>query len=1217
VAAYQIKLDNGTLIYADEDNDDHIRRKARPAVAPVRKKKLPRNGRASLEASDSLAGRIDQQLCVNARLSAIVDDNALLAPLLTRDKQRALQWLTLRDLSQCAVASRAFRQLADHDEVWEPRFPRVYLPYSRQTLTWKAEYKVWYRRHHFPRDRGSYRNGTVAPARPASAKDRVSYRDAKGCWPNTYGSLTSQRFLSSQKNELQQKLRNFFADLPFYDATQVSDYGMDADTIGVEWATHLWHTMNGDAFGEGSPKGLEHTSWWLGTGVTRCAVELLQRHTEREWLELHPKMPYYLCALLGSIVHMEQPHAHLKQMEAEGALAVLMPILHGSLTWAEQRVAARGLGHLCKATAPEDGLFHRDGDSIHVEALRMGAAPALAHLLARVDDVCITSNVIHPSRSGHWQSDLLLANQGMFSSSAQMRCNYLQRMNDAKAFAKMALHNLVTGTQTCMFGEECAQPGVLGCLVEMLLRTHGGSDCADAEEYNKSWQTAISLIESICTDHGVVDYVNGELRTISPKNGGIPIRAPMICGAGVHRFILPFVHQTSSSCNCSAVSALRGLAAVPRCQEHLWRDGVHLFLLPLLAQSAYPEKGGNRPATKYKLGDSQGNGGPSTCLIAQVVTTLKLLAGVPGEGCAIDDWRCVGAVELALSKLSQDGGRDSAAELACARQDLRVSQAAIHAALEDGTSDEEAEDVLALQRRGLEKTVKKLVKEQRQKVQENKDDAGGLGCPLPHIPRSVSQDPQCKLHLLGCDMSSLLAWTNEARSRVLRTVLLALHALRKAEDLAHDQAEAVRLQVAARELKDQGNQYFQTKEYASALGKYMQALGTLPQTAKADADRAVFLSNAAESSLKLAELADSQKPLLPGDTCEQDHWLQFGVDVEATSRAGHAFNAFCASTAALSVVWCHPKATVRRLRALKILLSEQAPPLPWAKHFFDFLDGPPNKHRAGQRDGILLGTSATKFKMGSKLTKAQLAVHATRYLQQAELPPAVPGGSVGTKKADEALGSPPSAHQAHERSPLCWDPRHSWLCVMSLDYDELCVGHGNRADASTAPVSRATSKEKKSAKKADGLQVTMHAHLHDWSRELFIRRGGARAVSEEYLGLWDPAISEAGPAFDKQACNFVCTMSSQAFSCHHQSELYKNAKWMERLAGQNPLRALLFDEDEVGQSECDDEGSVTHGWAMKWGFEEGARRLSAHDKAVDESCERAFVRAQEISSADQ
>ncbi|KAL3526850.1 hypothetical protein ACH5RR_011506 [Cinchona calisaya] len=82
-------------------------------------------------------------------------------------------------------------------------------------------------------------------------------------------------------------------------------------------------------------------------GVFKCMAKLIERSiNDRKWLSRgkNAYIPYYAAHIIGSYTMNKPPHAEIAI--ASGVLPPLMELLRGKISWVEQRVAVRALGHL-------------------------------------------------------------------------------------------------------------------------------------------------------------------------------------------------------------------------------------------------------------------------------------------------------------------------------------------------------------------------------------------------------------------------------------------------------------------------------------------------------------------------------------------------------------------------------------------------------------------------------------------------------------------------------------------------------------------------------------------------------------------------------------------------------------------------------------------------------------------------------------------------------
>lgn len=121
-------------------------------------------------------------------------------------------------------------------------------------------------------------------------------------------------------------LSNFFSEMPHQEQEE------DVLVMSSLWSIAMTH-----------PDDTELPS----LGVLRCMSLLISKGlSDPLWLHQHQNIyiPYYAAHVLGSYT-ISLPSLAALAVEA-GAIPPLLGLLHGRMTWVEQRVAARALGHL-------------------------------------------------------------------------------------------------------------------------------------------------------------------------------------------------------------------------------------------------------------------------------------------------------------------------------------------------------------------------------------------------------------------------------------------------------------------------------------------------------------------------------------------------------------------------------------------------------------------------------------------------------------------------------------------------------------------------------------------------------------------------------------------------------------------------------------------------------------------------------------------------------
>nr|CAD1837873.1 unnamed protein product [Ananas comosus var. bracteatus] len=112
-------------------------------------------------------------------------------------------------------------------------------------------------------------------------------------------------------------------------------------------------------------------------GALRCMALLIARALDADagpsWLRRHQNVyiPYYAAHVIGSYT-IRVPSLAALAVE-EGAVAPLLGLMRGSMTWVEQRVAVRALGHLASYDATYPAVA-RHADELVPLAMRIASA---------------------------------------------------------------------------------------------------------------------------------------------------------------------------------------------------------------------------------------------------------------------------------------------------------------------------------------------------------------------------------------------------------------------------------------------------------------------------------------------------------------------------------------------------------------------------------------------------------------------------------------------------------------------------------------------------------------------------------------------------------------------------------------------------------------------------------------------------------------------------
>jgi hypothetical protein len=268
------------------------------------------------------------------------------------ERKEMILLLGIGNVSSCLSISWSYHKLLSVDNCWEILFVQMAshtsaLPYCRQKRTWKAEVQELLRVLEFPNAPQKF---FVFPRKPIPPRppptQRISYMGDTEDSDNYAAMYPNYFFKVANLNCMQARtvgLQRLFADVPY---NTIEDEDDDGD---VMWASSMWKS-SGNLASMPRLAGLANAEWWHGTGITRCCVELLARQTDSAWLQKGQNnfVPYYLAAILGSVVMKWQPQKDKLRMVHEGALEVLVPLVNGSMSWAESRIAARAIGHICQ-----------------------------------------------------------------------------------------------------------------------------------------------------------------------------------------------------------------------------------------------------------------------------------------------------------------------------------------------------------------------------------------------------------------------------------------------------------------------------------------------------------------------------------------------------------------------------------------------------------------------------------------------------------------------------------------------------------------------------------------------------------------------------------------------------------------------------------------------------------------------------------------------------
>uniref|UniRef100_A0A0E0KAB4 ARM repeat N-terminal plant domain-containing protein n=1 Tax=Oryza punctata TaxID=4537 RepID=A0A0E0KAB4_ORYPU len=184
-------------------------------------------------------------------------------------------------------------------------------------------------------------------------------------------------------------LAAFFRELPYCEDDDASGAAGDGGQSCGEVVSAVWKTAMA------APDDPELPS----LGAIRCMSLLLARAlADVEWRRRGQNVyvPYYAAHVIGSYTIRSSAHAELAV--AAGAVRPLLAFLGGSMTWVEQRAAARALGHLASydATFPAVARYAAEAVPLAVRAASICVGDVYASFVA-----------LAPSKRPKYQRDLL------------------------------------------------------------------------------------------------------------------------------------------------------------------------------------------------------------------------------------------------------------------------------------------------------------------------------------------------------------------------------------------------------------------------------------------------------------------------------------------------------------------------------------------------------------------------------------------------------------------------------------------------------------------------------------------------------------------------------------------------------------------------------------------------------------------------------------------
>ncbi|KAG9160332.1 hypothetical protein Leryth_022658 [Lithospermum erythrorhizon] len=99
--------------------------------------------------------------------------------------------------------------------------------------------------------------------------------------------------------------------------------------------------------------------------VFNCLANLVERCiNDKSWLSKGKNIyiPYFAAHIIGSYTMNKAQHAEFAV--ESGVLSPLMELLRGKISWVEQRVAVRALGHLCSHKKSFQAIKYHENEII-------------------------------------------------------------------------------------------------------------------------------------------------------------------------------------------------------------------------------------------------------------------------------------------------------------------------------------------------------------------------------------------------------------------------------------------------------------------------------------------------------------------------------------------------------------------------------------------------------------------------------------------------------------------------------------------------------------------------------------------------------------------------------------------------------------------------------------------------------------------------------------
>ena len=543
-------------------------------------------------------------------------------------------YLGLSSLAATAAVCTQFRAMVDEDVVWLSLVEGVgsasglrlcervargrralWRVAARQCRCPKAEVQFLRSLCAFPASAAAFGTPLLRPPpRPEAEEDRIGWaRGGEGGqnlmtnysflsggggspFPNEWMALMQDTQATFGTGQGRRRLANFFADAPHH-WTERENWDSGSCVLALSSMKNLVN----DCCTREDPAMARIL---LDCGLAAAMIELLKQQTELDWLSCDQNYfcIYYAVHILGSSIHAALPPSYALEILDRGALGVLLPLLAGSFSWTEGRLAVRCLTHLCQG-----------GPEAVRRIVAAGGVPLIAHFMEHVLPVCVREDVAKPARAPHWHRDVLLGvREGSY------RAELWKTLDMADENGTNCLSLLANGRGTAGM-LAVTEPGVLRLVTMWLLADpwpgNGGADVVSQETRPRSPLRigALELLKTLLNSHPLVEKQSQ--RPLPPlvlhsNYGGenvhsaptrydelvIPDRivppddvdaarevARRVVAAGLHAKLVLLGHAECSGLFSDFIfGILGGIAVEPACHEALVSAGT----LPLLLAGA-------------------------------------------------------------------------------------------------------------------------------------------------------------------------------------------------------------------------------------------------------------------------------------------------------------------------------------------------------------------------------------------------------------------------------------------------------------------------------------------------------------------------------------------------------------------------------------------------------------------------------------------------------